>query len=51
MTLIIGHKNDPPMGEMGIAGTVTNYCVTDAPLKHEARKRERGEMLYENVSN
>ena len=21
------------------------------PLKHEARKRERGEMLYENVSN
>ena len=21
------------------------------PLKHEARERERGEMLYENVSN
>jgi len=28
MTLFIGHRNEPPMGEMGIAGTVTNYCVT-----------------------
>ena len=28
MTLLIDHRNDPPMGEMGIAGTVTNYCVT-----------------------
>ena len=24
-------QNDPPMGNMGISGTVTNYCVTDAP--------------------
>ena len=24
-----------------------NIC----PLKHEAQERERGEMLYENVSN
>ena len=24
-----------------------NIC----PLKHEARERERGEMLYENMSN
>ena len=28
---LIGHRNDPPMGEMGIAGKVTNCCVTDAP--------------------
>ena len=27
MTLLIDHKNDPPMGEMGIAGTVTKCCV------------------------
>ncbi len=28
MTLLIGHINDPPMGEMGITGTMKNYCVT-----------------------
>ena len=28
MTLLISHRNDPLMCEMGIAGTVTNYCVT-----------------------
>ena len=28
MTLLIGHRNDPPMGEMGIVGIVTKCCVT-----------------------
>ena len=30
MTLHIGHKIDPPMCELGIAGTLTKCCVTSA---------------------
>ena len=26
--LLIGHRNDPPMCKMGIAGTMINYYVT-----------------------
>ena len=28
MSLLTGHKMSPSMCGMGIAGTVTNYCVT-----------------------
>ena len=38
----------------GVTGTVTNgdkLLCNRCPLKHEARERERGEMLYENMSN
>ena len=38
MTLLIDHGNDPPMGEMGIAGKVTKRCVTVSTQRPEVSK-------------
>ena len=34
---------------IGSIGTMTKFCVTDNPLKHEGWARVRDEMLYESV--
>lgn len=34
---------------MGSTGTVTKFCVIDAPLKCEGRAGVRDEMLYKSV--
>ena len=41
----------PSNGQDGDCRDSEKLLCNKFPLKHEARKRERGEMLYENVSN
>ena len=51
MSLLTGHGMSPPVRGMGDFRDGDKLLCNICPLKHEARKRERGEMLYENVSN
>ena len=51
MSLLTGHGISPPMCGMGDCKDGDKLLCNTCPLKHEARKRERGEMLYDNVSN
>ena len=44
------HKR-PSNGRDGDCRDGDKLLCNRCPLKHEARERERGEMLYENVSN
>ena len=50
MSLLTGHGMSPPMWGMRNCRDDEKFLCKRCPLKHEARKRERGEMLYENVS-
>ena len=52
MSLLTGPGMSPPKYGKGVTGTVTNgdkLLCNRCPLKHEARERERGEMLYKNM--
>ena len=51
ISLLIGHRISPPMCETGNGRDSDKLLCNICPLKHEARERERGEILYENVSN
>ena len=44
MTLLIDHGNDPPMGDMGIVGTMIKCCVT------RVLKLMEEKQLYEKTS-
>ena len=41
----------PPLCGTGNGRDGDKLLCNRCPLKHEARERERGEMLYENMSN
>ena len=51
MSLLIGHGKYPPICRAGDCRDGDKMLCNRCPLKHEARERERGEMLYENVPN
>ena len=51
MILLTGDIMSPPMCGMGNGRDGDKLMCNRCPLKHEARERERGEMLYDNVSN
>ena len=44
-------QKQPSNGRDGDCRDGDKLLCNVCPLKHEARKRESGEMLYENVSN
>ena len=44
-------RNEPCNVQDGDCRDGDKLLCNKCPLKHEARERERGEMLYENVSN
>ena len=44
-------EKGPPMCGTGDCRDGDKLLCNICPLKHEARERERGEMLYENVPN
>ena len=44
-------QNEPSNVRDGDCRDSDKLLCNRCPLKHEARERERGEMLYENVSN
>ena len=50
MSLLTGHGMSPPICEMGNCRDGDKFMCNRCSLKHEARKRERGEVLYENMS-
>ena len=50
LSLLTGHRMIPPMCGMGNGRDGEKLLCNRCPLKHEARERERGEMLYENMS-
>ena len=49
MTLLTGHKMGPPMCGTGNGRDNDKLVCNRCPLKHDAKERERGEMLYENM--
>ena len=51
MTVFTGHEMGPPLCGTGNGRDGDKLLCNRCPLKHEARERERGEMLYDNVSN
>ena len=44
-------QNEPSNVRDGDCRDSDKLLCNRCPLKHEARERERGEMLYKNVSN
>ena len=44
-------QNEPSNVRDGDCRDGDKLLCNRCPLKHEARERKRGEMLYENVSN
>ena len=52
-SLVSAHmsRNEPSNVRDGDCRGGDKLLCNRCPLKHEARERERGEMLYENVSN
>ena len=49
LSLLTGHGMSPPVCRMGNGRDDEKFLCNRCPLKHEARERERGEMLYENM--
>ena len=52
-SLVSAHRsrNEPSNVRDGVCRDGDKLLCNRCPLKHEARERERGEIIYENVSN